>query len=254
MELSQRILDLLHHRKLSDDAHSQCVKVFVLINSQIPRIQQADTNEVAETFAKMDSGEAGDNISQDLLHLLNEVGYPNIHGAETIPAVRIFRDVLNVEPLEVQDNIVKWQSEDGMVQNSLCSDNPHHARGHFYTNDVKVLVDIIIRELRNIPHNTSGLIATRLELVGCHRRSGCARNSGSTADQIASVLHGQIRYVYLELLDAVVSKSTWSSLGECYMKDTLRELLEDILTKREGDEKSHDFALGLLEKYCYYLN
>jgi hypothetical protein len=86
---------------------------------------------------------------QDLLHLLNEVGYPHIHAAETLAVVRMCKDVLNVE--QPGSGTIEYGEGDGdgngpgsadSHSNSTAADSPrpalHCARGHFYTNDVKV--------------------------------------------------------------------------------------------------------------------
>lgn len=45
-DLTAMLLDLLVRKCLTEDAHSQCIKVVVCMNMQMPRLQQADTNEV----------------------------------------------------------------------------------------------------------------------------------------------------------------------------------------------------------------
>eukprot|EP00128_Syssomonas_multiformis_P014328 Colp12_sorted_trinity150504_noHs@19110 len=134
----------------------------------------------------------------------------------------------------------------------------NYARGHFYTNDVKVMVDIIVRELCNIPHNTSGItnLADIDNYNNCSGITGASqrdKRTSSRAETIAHVLHGTVRYAYLELLDAIVNKSSWTSSGDCYMKEQLRTQLDEVLA-REGDEKSRLFAAELLSKYDYYLS
>ena len=44
--LAEALLGFLLKKGLSEDAHNQCVKVVVLLNAQLPRLQSADTNEV----------------------------------------------------------------------------------------------------------------------------------------------------------------------------------------------------------------
>jgi hypothetical protein len=60
------------------------------------------------------------------------------------------------------------------------------------------MVDIVVRELCNIPHNTTGLTAQSLELASpssSGKGTGTAgRARSSTADQIAAVLHGRVRF------------------------------------------------------------
>lgn len=63
-----------------------------------------------------------------ILYLLNECGYPNIHNAETLAVIRLCKDLLHVEKPEAEDE----ETEDS---DAVCT---NYARGHFYTNDVKV--------------------------------------------------------------------------------------------------------------------
>jgi hypothetical protein len=101
-ELAGMLLGLLLRRGLAEDAHNNCVKVVVLLNAQLPRLQHADTNEVggfnsgacvqcarqlrgccggavllvlqvAALFAATDSGQAGDNLSQVPANTLPDV-------------------------------------------------------------------------------------------------------------------------------------------------------------------------------------
>jgi hypothetical protein len=57
------------------------------------------------------------------MHAANEVGYPNHAHAEAVPVLRLCASLV-CEPGQ---------------------------GGFFYTNDVRVLVDVIIRELTNLP-------------------------------------------------------------------------------------------------------
>lgn len=57
-DLTAVLLELLIRKCLTEDAHSQCIKVVACMNMQMPRLQQADTNEVILWFITM-------------LHLLN---------------------------------------------------------------------------------------------------------------------------------------------------------------------------------------
>lgn len=45
-DLTAVLLDLLIRKCLTEDAHCQCIKVVTVMNMQMPRLQQADTNEV----------------------------------------------------------------------------------------------------------------------------------------------------------------------------------------------------------------
>eukprot|EP01032_Pedospumella_encystans_P007599 gene7599-9100_t len=247
-EVVHALLELLGRHQLAEEAHNNCVKVVACINAQMPRLQHVDSNEVAAGFAAADSGDSGENLTQGLLYLLNENGYPHIHNSETLAGIRLCKDLLNVEKETPEDG--DEESEGHTVTN--------FARGHFYTNDVKVMVDIIIRELSNIPHNTSGLVtlvdvdSDEAALNGTVSTSGRSKRSSSRAEKIAHVLHGTVRFAYLELLDAIVNKSTWTSSGDCYMKDQLKTLLDEVLARE--DERCKKFVQDFLSKYDYYIN
>lgn len=51
-----------------------------------------------------------------------------------------------------------------------------------------MIVDIVVRELSNVPHNTTGLTSATLQTG----RRGARTNS--TAEQVAAVLHGNVRF------------------------------------------------------------
>jgi hypothetical protein len=46
-ELAGALLEFLTRRCLAEEAHNQCVKILALLNAQMPRLQQSDTNEVS---------------------------------------------------------------------------------------------------------------------------------------------------------------------------------------------------------------
>jgi hypothetical protein len=45
-ELATALLGFLTRKCLAEEAHNQCVKILALLNAQMPRLQQSDTNEV----------------------------------------------------------------------------------------------------------------------------------------------------------------------------------------------------------------
>jgi hypothetical protein len=86
---------------------------------------------------------------------LNENGYPNLSPQEAMAAIKLCTDLIYAD------------------QSDSSSSTVFHTSGHFYTNDIKVtdsqplykyycfrsilkvLVDILTRELRNIPFQAS---------------------------------------------------------------------------------------------------
>lgn len=68
---------------------------------------------------------------------LNENGYPNMTVYEAISAIKFSINILYHQPIIAGNGEDRHESE---VVN-----------GHFYTNDVKVLLEVCLRELTNIP-------------------------------------------------------------------------------------------------------
>ncbi len=72
-----------------------------------------------------------------MLHLLNECGYPHIHGSETLAVIRLCKDVLHVEPQAAEEEAGEDDESSPLPARSYAG-AADSARGHFYTNDVKV--------------------------------------------------------------------------------------------------------------------
>ncbi|KAJ1434161.1 hypothetical protein B484DRAFT_607 [Ochromonadaceae sp. CCMP2298] len=219
------LLALLCGGLLTEDAHCHCMKTVALLNLQVPRLPSLDSNEIALLFAQTDraGGGAGANLTQGLLYLLNDNGYPHIRNCETAAVIR--------SPL---------------------------FRGHFYTNDVKVLVDVITRELANIPPQEIDSNNTKTGTSS----SGVSSNSTSTTNTSTGAgggvgyggegeaLFPHTRLLYLQLLEGVVSRSSWCGAGECYRAAEISLLLGEVVGRQEGGAA---YAADLLAKYEYYL-
>eukprot|EP01034_Spumella_vulgaris_P030333 gene30333-37530_t len=209
-------------KQLPEEAYLYSIKLVAEVNFQFP-LPEDNSCEIATCFSRIDSHEEGVNISQGLLHLLNENGYPNI--SEETPAIlRLCTDLLYVHSTSEEKK--KKSSSGSREKHDEISLN----KGHFYTNDIKILIDLILREMRNIPYN-------------------CEETATYSAGQIA--LHGQVRYMYLELIDAILQESGWSSAGQCYLWADLKALIEELYNQEEDCEK-RDFAYALLYKYKHY--
>lgn len=63
------------------------------------------------------------NVSEGLMHLLNDIGHPEHNVPEALPCLQLCCDLVTAQGFD----------------------------GFFYSNDIKVLVDVIIRELTNLP-------------------------------------------------------------------------------------------------------
>ena len=83
----------------------------------------------------------GGVLTQGMMYLLNENGFPNMSTTEATAALKFCYNLMNHMFTPIDEN----------------NDFKHDisSQGHFYSNDVKVLVDIAIRELVNIPVETS---------------------------------------------------------------------------------------------------
>lgn len=129
-------------KAFSEDSYLQAIKVLAAINRQCPVCRSEDgTTMIAkrcgmshfDSDAPLDGAHSPDHssnshsISEGLLHILNDVGYPCHVAAETIPVLQLCIDLLSyISPSNI-----------------------------FYKNDVKVCTDIIVRELTNVSDSDS---------------------------------------------------------------------------------------------------
>jgi hypothetical protein len=105
-------------------------------------------------------------LTHSLLHYLNDNGYPRINEVETTAAIEFCYCLMHLPPLLREDDESNGVDDQQLINQSTT--------GYFYTNDIKVLalsvqcshshlthsnasvccqvlVDLIVRELRNIP-------------------------------------------------------------------------------------------------------
>lgn len=150
-------------------------------------------------------GEIGANFSQGLLHALNEVGYPNNNSPETVNILKMCLDLTNLNDME----------------------------GYFYINDVKILVDIIIRELTNMSTPES-----------------------NTVDENDSFRVDEIRTMYMRLAAVLLAKSGWCAAGASYRIQDVCDVLKAVIDNDENysDEfESKEIARAILETFVGYL-
>ncbi len=121
------------------------------------------------------------DYSEVILHHLNEIGYPYHGSASALPTIQLCIDLIGVPQYD----------------------------GFFYSNDIKVLVDTVMRELQNIPDDDS--------------------------------LQYSVRNMYLNLLEAIVTQSAWKRSSEKYK---LSEMLEECqgIFERIGIPKAAEVA------------
>eukprot|EP01036_Dinobryon_divergens_P030458 gene30458-39703_t len=140
-KLSNNVETLLHLAKgLEEESFMQIINIVSLINGHfIPSILDNQT-EISRVFACVESSEDyGVNISQGLLHIINEHGYPSVRQFETLAVVKFCTDLIYTD------------TPSSPSSSSSSSSDILDVSGHFYTNDIKILVEIITRELSNIP-------------------------------------------------------------------------------------------------------
>lgn len=126
LDIAQRVLGFT--KIIFEDGSQQCIKIIAAMSSQFPLINQ-QTTEIGEFFTHVDYANSdGGLLQQGLLYLLNENGYPNMSIVEAMNTIRLCMNVLYVK---INDNT--------------------SSRGNFYSNDLKVLLEICLRELRNLP-------------------------------------------------------------------------------------------------------
>ena len=121
---------------------------------------------------------SNNSIGEGLLHHLNDVGYPNHKTPELSVYIKLIIDLCSVQ-----------QEQDDTVHNGTNSGTS--ACCYFYLNDLKILIDICIREITNIQDSDY-----------------------------------MIKHKYLTLLGAIISTNEFK--GCAYRSDDLRESLKPI--------------------------
>jgi hypothetical protein len=90
--------------------------------------------QIAKEFILRDCNvQSEGKLTKVLLYILNDNGYPNMLLEEGLAAVALCRHLLC-------DTAAYLRLHEGI-----------EARGHFYLNDIKVLLGVCLRELTNIP-------------------------------------------------------------------------------------------------------
>ena len=120
---------LLCSHKLKEDSSLILIKVVAAVNWQVPEKDLVGSTEIADLCAELqfqdlsDSNVAHVNVSDLLMHLLNDIGYPEHDQPEALPCLQLCYDLVMSAGYE----------------------------GFFYQNDVRILIDMIIREITNLP-------------------------------------------------------------------------------------------------------
>lgn len=163
---------------LPDNAFVEFIKALAAINSQFPSIDIIGSSEVAIKVMSLLTDETSscnslENLSEGLLHCINEIGYPKHLSREAVPILKLCVDLVDAADSE----------------------------GFFYSNDVKVLIDVILREFSN--------------------------NGELDAGQI----------MYLRLLKSLLNRSTWRTQDNGYKTEEILSMLSAIETNHSGSRQ-----------------
>jgi hypothetical protein len=193
-------------RTVQEDVYLSCIKAIAFINYQFPprwTTVAPYSTEIAELCCKMkfdehvdDADSKSANLAEGLLHLVNDIGYPSHDGPEAAPVLALCTSLVCV---------------------------PVYS-GYFYTNDVKVLAEVIIRELSNMPQGGG---RGQASVFGCVE---------SAEDRTAG-----IRDMYVRLAGALVDRTAWSTVGERHKFDEVRSVVDDCLRDELSDEARTEF-------------
>ena len=157
--LVERIL--LLSQSLPEDAFLQVIKIAAAMNFQLPVRQDTNSTEVAAAFRAVNVM----NMSQSLLHAVNENGFPHILYTETPAIIRMCIDLLFAPDLDSKGIGINDDDGEGGGKGGGDGDEDGEGEGDgggggkdhvsfFYTNDIKMLVELLLRELRNIPYES----------------------------------------------------------------------------------------------------
>jgi hypothetical protein len=117
---------LLCSHKLKEDSYLILIKVVAAVNWQVPEKDLVGSTEIADLCAELqfqDISVSDVNVSEGLMHLLNDIGYPEHKQPEALPCLQLCYDLIMSAGYE----------------------------GFFYQNDVRILIDMVIREITNLP-------------------------------------------------------------------------------------------------------
>ena len=182
----------------SEDAYLLTLKVVCALNRQAPFVDTLNSTEVAKMCTALQQNSAA-NISQGLMHLLNDIGTPAHDLPEAVPILLFCISLMKLTESE----------------------------GFFYTNDAQIITDVLIRELFNIPFecDTEAELMLHEELRVNYMNIAAAIN---THDAWRGYKSDEVR----EALEFVVSSgdtvSGWDSEMFCWSRDTAQEVLDSL--------------------------
>ena len=185
---------LVRNIHYTEEAYLVSIRVMSCINHQFVHDLEQQSTEMASIIAHTEINDAeAVGISEGLMHLLNGVGYPSHTEPETLPVVRLCADLI-------------MASTDG----------------YFYSNDLTVMADVVVRELQNIPP------------VG--------------EDEDESARNEELRVYYIQLAGALLNRQLLEGHKEVSVRNALALLCEES-KGREECAWSSDMAAAVLEAY-----
>jgi len=182
-KLLVRSVDILlrHAKYFSNDAYPLAIKYIATVNYQLQKLElqtlEHKYNLIMESIHFLHShGKEGCtiNISEMLLHVLNENGYPHHDTLDAIPVITLCMDILNFQMRKDRDQAkaveVALKSK-SVFKKAMASSIGTSETSYFYTNDMRVVVDLIERELTNLPSSSSALVKNDTRSGGNRRGS-----------------------------------------------------------------------------------
>jgi len=198
LDIAQRVLGFT--KVIFEDGSQQCIKIIAAMSSQFPLINQ-QTTEIGEFFTHVDYANSdGGLLQQGLLYLLNENGYPNMSIVEAMNAIRLCMNVLYVK---INDNT--------------------SSRGNFYSNDLKVLLEICLRELRNLPKSGDRSFAA-------------------------------LRLNYVHLMQVTLVRTDCLQYAEPSMREAIKGLFTNMIANEDEDEQCRHLTEEFFGNYPTLLN
>jgi hypothetical protein len=200
------VFDISH--ATSEDALQQSIKLLVALSQQYPNIRYSVSNaeadgehdngqhmgnytELSVQFVRTDRERAdGGVLQQTLLYILNENNFPKLDYMETIASLRFIINVLYSASDCGVTSAEKQQTESGSNRQPFQAGEEENDtsnlgnRGNFYLNDLKVLMEICLRELTNI-----------------------TRHSGERR-------WDSLRLKYVHVIQAVLEQTNWSRVAD----------------------------------------
>lgn len=166
-----------HAKYYSNESYPLCIKYIATVSYQLQQhhiMDQKDKNEerapelplIVDILYNLHFQDPPINISEIFLHLLNENGYPYQDCPDTIPCIRLCSDLLvyNNEStgesaldayMTALSESIQNASTSGGYCGGCCGSNSTSEYSYFYTNDMRVIIDIVVRELSNLPSSAN---------------------------------------------------------------------------------------------------